>query len=202
MSLTATPGSASADTFATLAEFETYAANRLPAVSWFATASDPRKEAALRAACRSLEACFDWTGAAVDATQNLTWPRVGMVNRNGFAIPTTVIPQALKDAQCEFALQLGASDRLGNNDPLDKGITSLKAGSVALTFSDVKGHQASSNMPTEAVDVEIRRKQSDLNYVSNVVPDEVRRLLVASWFNQNMATLPIVFESFGSDDCN
>lgn len=194
MPLTPTPGSASADTYASLAEFNTYAAARLPALTWFTAATDAQKEAALRAAARELDACFTWTGTAVDEVQALTWPRNGMVTRNGFAIATTTIPTDLKNAQCEMALQLGASDRLGDNSAFKKGITSLKAGSVALTFSDVQGSQ---NSNREGADIAIRRKQSDLNYVSDVVPDEVRRLLVPSWFTQNTVSRPVMFEAYG-----
>jgi len=192
MPLNETPGDAGANTYATLAEFETYAAARLPALKWFTTAADPAKEAALLAGCRSLDACFDWTGIATDDVQALCWPRKGMLTRNNFAIGETVIPQALKDAQCEFALQLGASDRLGDNDPLKKGITSIKAGDVALTFSDVQGGAKT----REAADVAVRLQQSDLNYVSDVVPDEVRRLLVKSWFIQRSVARPFLFETF------
>lgn len=192
MALNTTPGDASADSYASLTEFNTYAGNRLPALSWFATATDPQKEAALRAACRELDSDFSWTGAAVDNVQALCWPRSGMLNRNGFALSTTAIPVQLKNAQCEFALQLGAGDRLGDNDPLKKGIVGLKAGSVELKFSDA---QSRKGLNYESADVDIRRQQSDLNYVSDVVPDEVRRLLVASWFNQNSVKLPIVFEA-------
>lgn len=195
MSLNVTPGDSAADSYASLAEFNTYVGNRLPALSWFATATDPQKEAALRAACREIDSDFDWTGGAVDNVQALCWPRSGMLNRNGFVIPTsgsTSIPVQLKNAQCEFALQLGAGDRLGDNEALKKGVIGLKAGSVELKFSDVQGSKASNY---ESADVDIRKMQSDLNYVSLAVPDEVRRLLVASWFTQNSVRLPIVFEA-------
>lgn len=192
MALVPTPGAADANTYASLAEFNAYAANRLPALAWFTAATDGQKEAALQAAARELDACFAWTGSAVDAVQALTWPRSGMLTRNGFAIATTAIPTELKNAQCEMALQLGAGDRLGDNSALEKGITSLKAGSVALTFSDVKSSQSSSY---EAADINIRRKQSDLNYVSPVIPDEVRRLLVPSWFEQKSVKRDTIFEA-------
>lgn len=190
-----TPGAADANSYATVAEFNLYAADRLPALTWFATATEEQKENALIAAARELDACFKWTGAAVDDVQALTWPRSGMLTRNGFAIPTSgasSIVRDLKNAQCEMALQLGASDRLGDNSAFKKGITSIKAGSVAVTFADVQGQQSSSR---EAADVAIRKLQSDLNYASSVVPDEVRRLLVPSWFEQNNISLPFIMET-------
>ena len=197
MPLNTTPGDANADSYASLTEFNAYATNRLPAIKWFVTASDAQKEAALRAACRELDQDFDWTGVAVDDVQILSWPRSGMTSRNGFVLPTSgaaSIPVQLKNAQCEFALQIGAANRVGDNDPLKKGITALKAGSVELKFSDTMGSKAANY---DAADVDIRKQQSDLNYVSDVVPDEVRRLLVGTWFRQHSVKLPIVFFGVG-----
>lgn len=201
-----TPGGSAATSYASLAEFNDYATVRLPVVTWFGTASDPQKQNALMAACRILNACFDWTGMAVDPAsddptkhQALSWPRNSMVNRNGIPIPIAgadSIPLDLKNAQCEFALQLGAGDRLSDNDPINKGITSIKAGSVSLGFSDVLGKQ----LTPEAADVQVRKKQSDLNYVANVVPDAVRQLLPASWFIQDLVSLPLIFDAFGGPD--
>jgi hypothetical protein len=193
MALDTTVGGVNANSWADLTYFNAYAAARLPAVSWFATATNSQKEAALMAACRDMEACFLWTGVAASDTQALTWPRKGMLSRNGFPVDSATLPNPLKDAQCEFALQLGAGDRLGDNDPLKKGITSLKAGSVALTFSDVQGKESN----YESADVQARKAQSDLAYLSDVVPAEVRRLLVASWFTQNGIRRPILFETMG-----
>lgn len=186
MALDPTVGGANANTYASLAEFETYAASRLPQLAWFIAASNGEKEAALQAAARELDAYFAWNGTAVDAVQALTWPRSGLVNRNGFTIAGTTIPQALKSAQCEFALQLGAGDRVSDNSAQKKGITSLQAGDVALSFAEAQG-----NGSYESADVAIRKAQSDLNYLA--APDEVRRLLVPTWFKQNSVKRPFVF---------
>ena len=48
----------------------------------------------------------------------------------------TVIPQELKDATAEYARQLIDEDRSADSDIEASGITSLKAGPVALTFRD------------------------------------------------------------------
>lgn len=199
MSLITTPGAATANSFASIDELDAYAAARRPAVAWLATATDDTKEAALLAAARELDACFAWTGTAVDGVQALTWPRAGMLSRNGYAVPTsgaTSIPRQLKDAQCEFALQLGASDRLGDNEALQKGVTSVNAGDVAVTFTDA--HSAAANI--EGADVAIRKQQADLYYVSDVVPAEVRRLLVPSWFTAASVRRQPFMSAFGGGD--
>lgn len=186
MALIETVGAANANTYATQAELEAYLATRLPTMT-LAAASNSVKEAALRMAARLLDASFDWTGTAVDETQALCWPRSGMLTRNGYSIPTTTIPQALKDAQCEFAAQLYAADRVGDNAVAKQGITSVQAGSVQVSFREV------SESDPDSVDMLLRRLGSDLQWASNTVPDAVRQLLVASWWRQHTIKRPVEF---------
>lgn len=194
MALVTTPGSATADSYADLTYANQYASERrIPVVTWWTTATDAQKEAALRAAAILLDRLFDWTGAAVDAVQARVWPRDGMATRQGFSIGTTTIPSDLKDAQCEFALQLGAADRMSDNDALKQGITSVKAGSVAVSFGT-----AGINVSDPAsLDAQLRLMTSELSYLAKVVPDAVRWLLTPSWINENTIMRPILIESFG-----
>lgn len=193
MPLIETPGAANANTYATLAEFKAYRDARLPASAAAVAATDAAIEAALIVAARALDASFDWTGAAVDAVQALTWPRSGMLTRNGFAIATSgsaSITQPLKDAQCEWAYQLLAGvDTTSDNDAAKLGISSVKAGSVAVSFQSVN------TSTEESVDILIRRLGSDFNYLN--APGEVRRLLVPSWYNQPSIKRPFLFEAMG-----
>lgn len=190
MALDTTPGSATQNSFATVAEFKTYRTNRLPALALAVAAVDAAIEAALIVAGRSLDANFDWTGAAVDATQAMTWPRSGMLTRNNFAIGTTTIPQPLKDAQCELAYQLlGGIDLTSDNAAAIAGVDSVKAGSVAVSFQSVD------TASVEAVDMMLRRMGSEFNYLSLAIPGEVRRLLVSSWYNQPSIVRPFIFDA-------
>lgn len=72
---------------------------------------------------------------------------VTVVDETSFTIPTattaageggrmTVMPRELKDAQSELAGYLLKGDRTLENDVIAQGITSLRAGSVSLTFVD------------------------------------------------------------------
>jgi len=81
-----------------------------------------------------------------------------MFDRNGNAIAANVIPQELKDATAELAGQMGLSDRYVDSDIAAQGITMVKAGSVAVEFSDKIGIQT-----------------------LKVLPDIVMSLLVPSW---------------------
>lgn len=78
-----------------------------------------------------------WTGSPATTTQALPWPRIGMFDRNGNAIASNVIPQALKDATAELARQFKVGDRTLDSDVSIQGITSVRAGSVSVSFKDM-----------------------------------------------------------------
>src|SRR6478609_1155881 len=186
VTLISTPGATDANTFASLAYFKTYIATRLPAVPWavaalsVGSAGDDVLSNALIAAARELRSCFRWNGVIAVSGQALPFPRVGLLTRNNEPLPSSgaeSLASDLLDAQCEWALQLGAGDRLSDNDALAKGVSSVKAGSVGVSFQSVSD-------TLEAVDTLLRRNRADMTYVSGVVPDEVRRLLVPGWYRE------------------
>jgi hypothetical protein len=82
----------------------------------------------------------------------------------------TIVPLDLKYATCELAGALGTADTTIDNDVLVKGITSLKAGSVSMTFKDM-----------------IER---------HVLPDMIFNLMPASWFTDEVISLttPALFD--------
>lgn len=169
----ATVGGVSANSYETHAEANTYFDNRIPVTPpWVASG----QEVYLITATRELDALCQpfktlvpaqggvmayyrirrqWTGTPATATQRLSWPRIGMFDHNGNEIPSNVIPQALKDAESEFAGQLKKGDRTLDNDVIIQGLTSIKAGSVALAFKD--------------------------NITPQVIPDAVFNLMPQSW---------------------
>lgn len=136
MALIATPGAADANSYVTLAEYNAYLLARLHVPAAASGATDAQKEAALIMATRTLDAMQCFTGAAATSTQALKWPRTGMVNKNGFPIADNVIPQELKDATSELAMQLAVSDITLDNDAAIQGLTKVKAGPVELGFKD------------------------------------------------------------------
>lgn len=113
-----------------------------------------------------------WTGTIASLTQSLPWPRIGMYDRLGRLILSSAIPTELKEAEFELAGQLQLSDRTLDNDIITQGITSIKAGTVALTFKDIVQAQ--------------------------VLPDMVINLMPPSWFTDEIisyAVNQIVFEA-------
>lgn len=135
MALVATPGAANANSYLTLQEANDYFASRLHAEAW-AAASDPQKEAALIWATRLIDVQVLFNGIATSADQSLAWPRTSMLNQNGYAILSTVVPRQLKDATAELAFLLIQSDRTLSSEVGEAGITSLRAGPVTLNFKD------------------------------------------------------------------
>ena len=83
-----------------------------------------------------------------------------MFDQNGNAIPSNVIPQALKDAESELAGQLGLGDRTLDNDVIVQGLTSVNAGSVSLAFKD--------------------------KIIPQVIPDAVYNLMPQSWLTDEL----------------
>lgn len=122
MSLTidATVGGASANAFITEAEAIAYMASRLNVTGWTtlsgATCTETEK-AAIIEATREISA-RDFRGQRATSTQALSWPRWWVVNPDapvfGYVYySNTVIPDRVKDATCELALQflkLGTTD--------------------------------------------------------------------------------------------
>lgn len=178
--LDATVGGVSANSYLTVAEYLAYLETAYePAESASALEDAPT----LGMATRVLNAIFaprrrlvrpgrgekpyyltapTWTGLPATATQALPWPRTGMYDLNGNAISSNVIPQALKNATAELARQLKVADRTLDNDVSVQGITSVRAGSVAVSFK-------------EMID-------------AKVLPDAVFDLLVPSWLTDEIIT--------------
>lgn len=124
--------------------------------SKFVAAGSIIQQQAILWATKLLDSAWDWNGVVATYTQPLLWPRWGMFRRNGLdLIPNTVIPTELQQATAEFARQLVVSDRASDSDIETQRITSVKAGSVAVTFA--------------------------LGVTSRVVPDAVF-LLIPSWW--------------------
>jgi len=175
VTIVTTPGASNANSFITEEEFTTYQESRLPvaeaddiddvpAILVMATRLMVSMFSPLRKLVRGAKPSESyylirptWTGSVATTTQALPWPRIGMYDRNGNAIASTVIPTDLKNAQAEFALHLAKGDRSFDNDVAIQGITSVRAGSVSVGF-----------------------KSAGIDTTS-IIPDVVWNLLVPSW---------------------
>lgn len=134
--LVATVGSASANSYTTVAESDTYHDARLSATDWSGAAT-ATKTVSLIMATRIIDAMYDWNGWTVDDTQVLLWPRNGLTDfKERQFIQDTEIPQQLKDAVSELARQLIVEDRTLDSDISKLKISNLTAGPVTLGFRE------------------------------------------------------------------
>jgi hypothetical protein len=186
--LDATPGSATANTYADVTWADAYNIQRPFSTGWTEDADPDAKASALVQATAILDATFPWTGSATDAVQALAWPRIGMVSRNGFPIPSNVIPRELKNATAEFARQLLISDRSGDNEAVRSGIHTLRAGPVSLGWQIP---QKSSSVDMR--DADVIQEGPDFYWMNQVVPTVVRMLIPGSWYTRETVSQPIVF---------
>jgi hypothetical protein len=158
MTITATPGDANADSYVTVQEFTDYCTAR--GIS-FPTSPAGTVEVWLRRATSYLDNQYRerWKGYRTNQTQSLAWPRIGkggdsrfrdpdrttffvygVIDADGFEIPTNVIPQQVKNATCEAALLVksGATlepvlERGGAIKSISKGVGPL---SKSVTYMD------------------------------------------------------------------
>lgn len=104
--LTATLGSASANSYQTVAAATNYFENTLFEAAWTALTAD-KKAQALITACTWLET-LGYIGTRVSDTQALQWPRVA-TSSMGVENDGTSIPKEILTAQAELALALATT---------------------------------------------------------------------------------------------
>jgi len=110
ITIVATAGSATANSFCTEAEAITYVATRLNASAWTTASGSTCTEDEKKALCeatREISALF-FLGTRATDTQALAWPRLYAPepdNPNSDYYEDTEIPQRVKDAAAELAFQ-------------------------------------------------------------------------------------------------
>lgn len=129
--LDATVGGSAANSYATMAEGDTYHEKRLFASGWTG-AVDASKEAALVWATQLLDDGIMWYGSITDITtpQALNNPRIGLYDWEGRVIASTVLATPLKEATAELARLLIAADRPAEVGTI--GYKSIKVGPIEL----------------------------------------------------------------------
>lgn len=140
MALT-TPPSASANSYVTEVAAAAYFTTRpaaLVAAEWTA-ANTAAREAALIAATQILEQ-EEWTGYKVHnlADNALSWPRSGVLNRDGQAYPSDSVPAAIQYATAELAALILAGDVGGAGEAAagasSSEVSAIKVGEIELKY--------------------------------------------------------------------
>ena len=131
------------DTYVTLSEASAYLGRRLRTGAWDAAAPTV-KETALTHACLLLEA-LPWAGHRWDRAQTLAFPRIfhheghhARWHHYPLAGPV-LVPQAVKDAQCELALALLTFDSEALTALAAAGVTRQTIGSSQTDLARTGG---------------------------------------------------------------
>jgi hypothetical protein len=123
-------GLATANSYATAAEGDTYHDGHSYATDWTGAATGV-KEAALVMATRLIDDYFSFEGRKIGDTQALEFPRFDIFDRSGNLIQSSTLPAALVNATAELARWLIQGDRTAEEG--EKGFKNLSVGSLSLT---------------------------------------------------------------------
>jgi len=164
MPLDATVGTATANSYVTVAEANSYFADRAHSSAWV-TATN--KDQLLMSASRMLDWMLNFNGSRIYSTQVMQFPRIGVIKRDGVEVPETIIPQEVKFAVFELALSSVKKDR--TVESALAGIESLEAGPLAIKTS--KGYE---------------------NPSPRVIPDYIRQILVDFIVSSGMSVVRLM----------
>ena len=127
----ATPGASDANSYPTLVEADAYHDTRGHNTAW-TSADDATKISHLIWATRVLEDNFIWYSDQKTEEQALHWPAFSGFYKSGYAIPDTIVPQMVKDAQSELAFLLIENDLTVADDPIVPGVKKAKIDTLSF----------------------------------------------------------------------
>lgn len=120
-----TIGGEDSNTYISLADAETYFESRAYKDAW-ANATDGDKDIALVQATRTIDASYEFSGVKASRTQALRWPRSGAYTCDGYSISSEIIPEGIRNATCEQALEILKRDTTTLPSSLTRGVKSAK----------------------------------------------------------------------------
>lgn len=123
-------GLAAAESYASVDFADTYHTAYGAPTAW-SGATTSAKETALREATRYIDAEFGklWSGQRANETQALDWPRLDVIDRDGYTLDANALPVKLKQATAILALESISGDLYPN---ISSGDGTLKASMVKV----------------------------------------------------------------------
>ena len=91
-----------ADSYVTVLEYDSYSADYLGSDT-ATEKSESDKEQYLRRATQILDFGWIWKGNKAKETQSREFPRIGLYDRDGYSISSSIIPISIKYAEMEIA---------------------------------------------------------------------------------------------------
>lgn len=120
------------DVYELRATADTYFNAKLGNTSWKA-ASGGDKDKALVSATRMFDLQI-WKGTITSPTQPLQWPRTGIIDRKGAAVPSNIIPTDILNGYYELAQAYIDNPELASTGNQDDNTRRAKAGAVEVEF--------------------------------------------------------------------
>ncbi len=133
-----TPGSATANSYCSIAQADLYFSTGFKKTAWTDAAAD-YKSMSLIEATRLLDTLVDWSGVKSTTAQSLRFPRTLLPNPDYAAdaqtqyLSSTEIPAFLISATCELAYDVLKNDGFSVSDG---ELTDIKVGPIAVAFSE------------------------------------------------------------------
>jgi len=139
LTLITTPGATNSNSYATVAEANTYHDSvREEADLVWSALHDGKKARLLVMATRLIDEHFVFLGHEKNNDQALAWPRTGVLKDGKYAtglvdtVDNDTIPQFVKDATAEFARILSAEDTTADDDTA--GFKQIMVQGISLTM--------------------------------------------------------------------
>lgn len=95
--------------------------------------SNTSKDQALVMAARMIER-QTWLGTKTSDDQALSFPRVGLVDKEGNALSEVQVPQEVIDGQCELALALAKDSSIVESKNSGSNVRKVQAGSASVEY--------------------------------------------------------------------
>jgi hypothetical protein len=129
------------ESYSTVAEADAYFL-ALNNTAW--TGTDPEKEAWLRQGKTYLETTYKqkWQGFITDIDQPSDWPRTGVIDGNGRIVDADTIPDDIKAANNELALDAISGSLTSTIGAQGTGIKREKVGSLETEYWNNTNNQA------------------------------------------------------------
>jgi len=142
--LDATVGGPSANSYATVAEADTYVDERMDTADWDGASADDKARALIMASRRIDQESFEGVKADIDPEdQALEWPREGADGPDGHVFDHNELPERLKQAAYELALVI-----VGDSSFLDDtGLESFSEVSVGPLSVTPRHQQKGGELP-------------------------------------------------------
>lgn len=123
----------SGNSYATVAEADTYLADSIRAgLNWTSVSPDDKKRALLTAT-RLLDN-QQWKGSKTDAANTLEWPRTGVTDADGAAVDENTVPSGVVCGTIELAYELSQDPTLETSKNTGSNDKKYVAGSVEIEF--------------------------------------------------------------------